>query len=501
MKKLFAGCVAVSFAAMLAACGDDSSSTSPGTSGNESSSSLGVIPSSSSGQALSGDSHEGASSSSSSIAPESSSSEIVNQKGFLWDGSERIFRVMTGSPDEYSGWWYEYNDNNDLGSSTLEWPSDVEDGYINYLEVLIEAYDGFKGKVRLGPGYDYPYAGLAFTTWNLDQEGSDITEWEGICVEYESDVNFRVMIHAESGTQTTHCELAASVGASKSRKVVDIPWNKFGSSCGAGIGIDAAKVLANAAVVKLEFYGDSGTVGKFFFTKVGSLGRCGAASAPESSSSVAPKSSSSVEKTEEDLAKSFLWVAQEDEEGRVQTGSPEETAGWWYFFDDKNDGGKSKIDFSAIPATCGNSDVYACIVEAYGALKVDVALGAGAEKPYVGLGFNVWNEAQKGVDVSAWGGICLVYESDLPFAVRLVPENDGGLSKYVDLSASVAASGTVKEIDIPWSRFFQWSSDDDLKKVAALQLRFEGAAGDTGSLRLIKLGSIGQCQTFVPAGP
>ena len=492
MKKLFAGCVAVSFAAMLAACGDDSSSTSPGTSGNESSSSS---------VTLSGDSHEGSSPSSSSVATESSS-EIANQKGFLWDASDGSYRVMTGSPDEYSGWWYDYDDDDELGDSRLEFPPDVELAiYTNFFEPLVEAYGGIKGKVKLGSGIDNPYAGFGFNIWNLDAEGADISEWDGICVEYESDVNFRVMIHAESGTQTTDCDLAASVGASKSRKVVDIPWNKFGSSCGAGLDIDAAKVLAKAAVVKLEFYGDSGTVGNFFFTKVGSLGRCGAASAPESSSSVAPKSSSSVEKTEEGLAKSFLWVAQEDEEGRVQTGSPEEASGWWYFFDDKNDGGKSKIDFAAIPATCGNSDVYACIVEAYGALKVDVALGAGAEKPYVGLGFNVWNEAQKGVDVSAWGGICLVYESDLPFAVRLVSENDGGLSKYVDLSASVAASGTVKEIDIPWSRFFQWSSDEDLKKVAALQLRFEGAAGDTGSLRLIKLGSIGQCQTLVPAGP
>ncbi len=281
MKKLFAGCVAVSFAAMLAACGDDSSSTSPGTSGNESSSSEEEV--SSSGKAPS--SSEAASGSSSSVA--SSESRALVSGGvwpqFLWDGSidwEGV--VVTGSDEKTAGIWYDFNDRNDGGSSKFTFPPEYYEHtyYCPCFDIVFENYGGFKGTVELGDGADNPYVGLGFNTLNEDQDGVDVTEWGGLCLEYSSDLDFNVWLQAEDGTLTIDCQLAYHLSASDSVKMVDIPWSKFGSSCGFGMDIDASKVLANAAAVHLRFNGKAGDTGYFLLKKIGSLGQCNSGSVP-----------------------------------------------------------------------------------------------------------------------------------------------------------------------------------------------------------------------------
>ena len=281
MKKLFAGCVAVSFAAMLAACGDDSSSTSPDASGNESSSSVEDV--SSSGKAPS--SSEAAPASSSSVA--SSESRALVSGGvwpqFLWDGStDKVGQVVTGSDEKTAGIWYDFNDRNDGGSSKFTFPPEYYEHtyYCPCFDIVFENYGGFKGTVELGDGADNPYVGLGFNTLNEDQDGADISEWGGLCLEYSSGLKFQVKIAPEYDLTMLECDFIASIGASESKKVVDIPWSKFGSSCGAGIEIDAAKVLANAAAVHLRFEGKAGDSGDFLLTKIGSLGQCGSGSAP-----------------------------------------------------------------------------------------------------------------------------------------------------------------------------------------------------------------------------
>ena len=224
MKKFFAGCIALSFAAMLAACGDDSSSTSPETSGNESSSSVeyvsssSVIPSSSSELPpdtacckvkessssvvlVSSSSAVVPESSSSAVAPKSSSSSVVESSSsakliignMLWDGfSNRSEKVLTGG-DETSGYWYEFNDNSEGGSSTIVFPSDVDthiDG--SPFSDLIEKYRGIQLGVAFGSGYEKPYAGVAFNVWSEEQEGVNVYPWGGLCLEYKSSIDFEI---------------------------------------------------------------------------------------------------------------------------------------------------------------------------------------------------------------------------------------------------------------------------------------------------------------------
>lgn len=316
MKKFFAGCIALSFAAMLAACGDDSSSTSPDTSGNESSSSVeyvsssSVIPSSSSelppdtacckvkessssvvlvssSSAVVPESSSSAVpvSSSSAVAPKSSSSSVVESSSsakliignMLWDGfSNRSEKVLTGG-DETSGYWYEFNDNSEGGSSTIEFPSDVDthiDG--SPFSDLIEKYRGIQLGVAFGSGYEKPYAGVAFNVWSEEQEGVNVYPWGGLCLEYKSSIDFEIELGLENGAIPTmgSCSFVASVPASTSEKVGDFVWEKFKNNCGAGVSPDIMDVLKKVATVKLKFKGDAGTTGDFFIERIGAVGMC-----------------------------------------------------------------------------------------------------------------------------------------------------------------------------------------------------------------------------------
>ena len=527
MKKFFAGCIAVSFAAMLAACGDDSSSTSPETSGNESSSSVEDVSSSS--VILSGDSH-GESSQSSSSVISSSSSVIPNdttcckvtKKSFLWDGSfDEEGRVLTGSDDETSGYWYDFNDLNDwlaAGASKLTYPPDIKemcDGnwYTGTCyEFMMEAYGGIKVGVSFGNASENPYVGLGFNIVNEEQEGTDVSEWGGLCLEYSSDVDFQVRILAEYGTMmTSGCNHVASVEASESMKVVDFPWSKFRSSCGAGIPADADKILANAAAVQFRFDGKAGTTGDVYFKKVGSLGQCGSGSAPVSSSSaVAPKSSSSSVVESSSSAKliigNMLWDGFSNRNDKVLTGG-DETSGYWYKFNDNSEGGSSTIQFPSDVDTDVDDSPFPKLIEKYRGIQLGVAFGSGYEKPYAGVAFNVWSEEQDGVNVYPWGGLCLEYKSSIDFEIELGLEEGAfptmGSCSFV---ASVPASASEKISDFGWEKFMNncgagVSPDiaDVLKKVATVKLKFKGDAGTTGDFFIERIGAVGMCHDMMPA--
>ena len=310
MKRLFAGCVAVSFAAMLAACGDDSSSTSPDASGNESFSSVENVSSSS--VMLSGDSHgesgqssssempadttcckvkESSSSavpsSSSAVAPKSSSSSVVESSSsaksiivnMLWDGynDRGEGQVETGGDSRTSGYWYQFNDGDNGGTSALQFPSGVDTLiYGSPFPELIKKRHGIELGVKFGEGYEKPYAGVAFNVWNEEQEGVSVSPWGGICLQYKSSIDFEIELGLEDGAIPTmgSCSFVASVPASTSEKISDFVWEKFKNNCGAGVSPDLTDVLKKVASVRLKFSGAAGTTGDFLIQRIGAVGLC-----------------------------------------------------------------------------------------------------------------------------------------------------------------------------------------------------------------------------------
>ena len=196
----------------------------------------------------------------------------------------------------------------------------------------------------------------------------------------------------------------------------------------------------------------------------------------------------------------FLWDGATDTQGQVITGSTEtKTSGYWYDYNDANDGGSSAFTFpDGIEAnTYGN--FYGPLVEAYAGIQASITLGDGYDYPYAGIGFNIWSEDQEGVDISAWGGICLAYESTIGFGIELGVENEKTVTGYDNYKATVAKSPSATTASFPWSKFSQggWGTevpiDDVLAKTAAIKLKFEGTAGTSGNFRICQIGSAGKC--------
>ena len=202
------------------------------------------------------------------------------------------------------------------------------------------------------------------------------------------------------------------------------------------------------------------------------------------------------------VSSTFLWDGTTDTEGKVETGSDEETSGYWYDYNDANDGGSSAFTFPADVEPNAYDNFYGPLVEAYGGIKATVTLGAGYDYPYAGIGFNIWSEGQEGVDITAWGGICLAYQSTIGFGIELGVEDEATVTKYNNYKATVAKVATITVSDFPWSKFKQgtgWGTIVDqatvLAKTAAIKLKFEGTAGTSGDFLIQKVGSNGMCST------
>ena len=196
---------------------------------------------------------------------------------FLWDGgTDTEGRVDTGSDSvATAGYWYEYTDENDDGTSKFTWPADVEaNAYNNFFGPLTEAYRGIKGSFTLGDGYEYPYAGIGFNVLSDKQEGADITAWEGICLAYESTIGFGIELGVENEKEVTgYDNYKATVGKAVTSTIADYAWNKFKQGKW-GTVVDQNVVLKATAAIKLKFEGTAGTSGDFRICQIGSLGRC-----------------------------------------------------------------------------------------------------------------------------------------------------------------------------------------------------------------------------------
>ena len=203
----------------------------------------------------------------------------------------------------------------------------------------------------------------------------------------------------------------------------------------------------------------------------------------------------------------FLWDATTDTIGRVETGSPEETSGWWYFYDDSDYGGRSNITVPADIETRESPDFIGAMAEVYGAIKATVKLNDGYKYPYAGIGFNVWNEQKEGADISAWGGFCLEYQSTIGFSIELVPENEEDVTAFNNYKATVAKAASMNTTNFRWDKFRQetgWGKeanlDSVLAKTASVKLAFRNRAGTEGDFLIYMVGSFGMCSCCAPPG-
>ena len=119
---------------------------------------------------------------------------------------------------------------------------------------MAKVYGAIKATVKLGDGYNYPYAGLAFNIWNDQQEGADISAWGGFCLEYQSTIGFSIELVPENEEDVTAFNnYRATVAKAASMTTMNFRWDKFRQEAGWGKEADKDSVLAKTAAVKLNF--------------------------------------------------------------------------------------------------------------------------------------------------------------------------------------------------------------------------------------------------------
>lgn len=205
--------------------------------------------------------------------------EGINSSPFAWCGdlwcgpTDNVGRVNTGY-DDYSGYWFTFNDANDGGKSYISFPADVEENeYGNFFGPLIETYKGIIGEVHLGEGYDYPYAGFAFNVYDEYGTGTNITEWGGVCLVYRSTMGFSIELQDESNV-TDFNNYKATVAKSATINAVDFLWSDFKQGTGWGETVAQATVLSNVSRIKLTYEGTAGTSGVAEIYSIGHPGTC-----------------------------------------------------------------------------------------------------------------------------------------------------------------------------------------------------------------------------------
>ena len=228
------------------------------------------------------------------------------------------------------------------------------------------------------------------------------------------------------------------------------------------------------------------------------------AGAGNSSSSIEPTSSSSAGAALSHASEGvlFSWVGADDG-SRAITGldNGTETSGYWYWYNDKADGGNSRIEWPIEVEYEG--DMLKPVIEACQGIcgKFTLDQGNSDEEPFVVLGFDLagtetlYGGSATTVDITAWGGLCVAYSSttDIELYLSYGDNIDAAMGydfPYVTFSASTEETVNCAR----WKQFSRgWGMDPHMeelvKKAASVQFRIQGKSGTTGEFNIMSVSS------------
>ena len=200
-----------------------------------------------------------------------------------------------------------------------------------------------------------------------------------------------------------------------------------------------------------------------------------------------------------------LWCGR-DGDDVIKTGYENgNSAGVWYDYTDDDNHGDSKLTYPADVKPNKYGYIFGDLINTYRGIKGTVYVGGGYDYPYAGLAFNLFgdNNATDGIDITDWGGICLVYQSSIGLSIELGTEDEIHTTKYNNYKASVPKSVAVVAKDFAWDKFKQeegWGVAMEqgavLSRIATVRLRFSGNPGTTGDFFIQSIGRLGTCGSY-----
>ena len=198
----------------------------------------------------------------------------------------------------------------------------------------------------------------------------------------------------------------------------------------------------------------------------------------------------------------FHWDGANDG-SRVMTGldNGTGTSGYWYWYNDKADGGNSRIDWPVEEAEEG--DMLKPVIEACQGICGTFVLDEGSldYEPFVGVGFYIAGTetftggSATSVDVSAWEGLCVAYSStnDINLVLRCDDETEAAMG--YDIFFVIMPKSTERT-----EKCFKWKSfglagmppgyiEAAVKKAAGIKFKIQGESGTEGEFNIMSVGS------------
>lgn len=227
--------------------------------------------------------------SSSSSKPSSSSSSsngtsVVIKPAYsfeTWNGAEGVEQIITGFDTDMQdgGYWYEYDDSEDGGKSSIAWLAPLGNEYDEKsFQPVIDVCSGVCGTVQLDAGdlqYD-PYVGIGFDLAGHDINRNlvlaDASGMGGVCIGYSSEMSFTIeMSLGEAKDRELGYDIPiVRMPKSSSYVVKKIPWSNFKRSGWGGgenvTGEQAAKMLGS---LRFKFQGKDGVSANFNIVSIG----------------------------------------------------------------------------------------------------------------------------------------------------------------------------------------------------------------------------------------
>lgn len=209
--------------------------------------------------------------------------------GNLWCGPNIDYRVTTGldKGTNTSGYWFDFNDNNDGGESSFTWPVDRGNEYTDdAFDPIIDYCRGICGTAVLNRGdmYYNAFVGLGFniagetSETDMTPASADASTWNGICVVYSSEANMTAEMNlGNDGDRDLRYDVPQANLPKGTNMVANLQWEDFEQAGwgrdqgGATItGPEAAKQLVS---LKFRVQASDGDY-EFNLISVGKYGTC-----------------------------------------------------------------------------------------------------------------------------------------------------------------------------------------------------------------------------------
>lgn len=201
----------------------------------------------------------------------------VNITGDLWQGDSKTSHFDTGKDagSGTSGYWY----SDEYSATYTSWPIQWGDGDTPPLEPVADICEGICGRILSEPN-TYPFVGFYIAGEDESHNGiaADVTDWEGVCIVYESELpaslkmDFLSEFSEEIQFDQPNVHLPKTDGIPR---IINVPWGQF-KQYGFGekkiSGIEGATQLTQLMVQWGSY--DSKQEGAFNIKAIGKYNGC-----------------------------------------------------------------------------------------------------------------------------------------------------------------------------------------------------------------------------------